>query len=60
MVYRFEKGKDIDLNKAEAIQAVTYTPSFALPADGKEATYVVTVLDRVNNESPKGSAVTVK
>lgn len=60
VVYRFEKGEDIDLNKAEAIRAVTYTPSFALPADGKEATYVVTVLDRVNNESPKGSAVTVK
>lgn len=60
VVYRFEKGETVDLNRPEAILQVTYTPSFTLPKDAtKDATYVVTVLDRANNESPNGTAITL-
>lgn len=58
VVYSFKEGEEIDLDKACAIRQVTYTPAYELP-EGAEGTYVVTVLDRVNNESPKGTAIKV-
>lgn len=59
VVYSFKEGEEIDLDKACAIRQVTYTPAYELP-EGAEGTYVVTVLDRVNNESPKGTAIKVR
>lgn len=60
VVYCFEEGEPIDLNDASKIKKVTYDNSFYIPyvKDGK-ATYVVTALDRVGNES-KGKKKNVK
>ena len=44
----------------EPIQCVTYKPEYALGADHGHFTYVVTVLDRANNESAAGEAINVK
>lgn len=60
VVYRFDKGVDVNINNAEAIQCVTYKPEYALGADHGHFTYVVTVLDRANNESAAGEAINVK
>ncbi len=62
VVYRFDAGADINLNDAKAIVAVTPHTHYAIPADtprGKYV-YVVTTLDRVNNESATGTTVKVK
>ena len=61
VVYRFAKGEDIDINNPAAIVAITPDTFVRLPyADGrKKYTYVVTALDRLQNES-KGSKITVK
>ena len=60
VVYRFDKGVDVNIDNAEAIQCVTYKPEYALGADHGHFTYVVTVLDRANNESAAGEAINVK
>ena len=60
VVYRFDKGVDVNIDNAEAIQCVTYKPEYALGADHGHFTYVVTVLDRANNESAVGEAINVK
>lgn len=61
VVYRFAKGERIDLNNADAIQAITSQPFYKLPYDdGKtKYTYVVTSLNRITNES-KGAKKKVK
>lgn len=59
VVYRFGKNEKVDLNKAEAICRITYKPEFTLPEEKGTFTYVVTVLDRANNESPEGTAIKV-
>ena len=69
VVYAFAEGETIDLDKASAIVAVTNKTSITLPklfrpTDRKKAkprgtTYVVTALDRCNNESPHGMSITV-
>ena len=60
VVYSFKAGEKVDLNRAAAIQAVTYTNEYVLPADKKgEYTYVVTTLDRANNESKEGTSIKV-
>ena len=62
VIYRFAQGEDIDLDNAAAIQAVTPYAEYVIPADTPRGTYrfVVTTLDRVNNESPEGKSLTVK
>ena len=62
VVYRFDAKSEIDLNNAAAIQAVTPQCQYIVPEGTPRGKYhyVVTVLDRVNNESAIGRAVTVK
>ena len=62
VIYRFAQGEEVDLENAAAIQAVTPNTEYTVPASTPKGSYrfVVTVLDRVNNESPEGKAVTVK
>ena len=61
VVYRFAPGERVDLENAEAIQAVTSSTMYRLPySDGKtKYTYVVTSLNRMSNES-KGVKKKVK
>lgn len=60
VVYRFAEGEPIDLDDASKIKVITYENSYKVPymKDAK-ATYVVTALDRVGNES-KGKKKSVK
>ena len=60
VVYRFGHGENIDISNPEAIRAVTYEPHYSEVIDKGKYTYMVTVLDRANNESPRGEKVTVK
>ena len=52
VVYSFDKGEKIDLENVEKILSITSKPFYKLPKgmSGKH-TFVVTVLDRVQNES---------
>ena len=61
VVYRFAPDERVDLRFAENIVAITRNTFIALPyEDGKtKYTYVVTALDRVQNES-KGNQEKVK
>ena len=69
VVYRFAQGAPIDLDNASAIVAVTNKTSITVskpfsPRNRKKVkpastTYVVTALDRCNNESPTGTALTL-
>ena len=60
-VYVFPKGMKADLNNALQLIAITPNTFLKLPYnDGKQKwTYVVTALDRLQNES-KGAKKTVK
>ncbi|MEG0011910.1 MAG: family 10 glycosylhydrolase [Muribaculaceae bacterium] len=60
VVYRFDKNSGEDISDSKAIQAVTYSPQYTIPAGttGKY-TYVVTTLDRVNNESESFAEIEV-
>ena len=53
VVYRFNKGEEVNLNSTAHIVAITPNTFLPLPyADGKQTcTYVVTALDRLQNES---------
>lgn len=57
VVYRFDSEADIDLEAADAIQAVTWKREFAAKEPG---VYVVTALSRVNQESAPAKAVRVR
>ena len=69
VVYGFKEGDTVNLNDAKAIIAITNKTSITLPkpfspGNRKKAkplgmNYVVTALDRCNNESP-ASQVTVR
>lgn len=59
VVYRFAKGEAVDLNRSDAIVAVTDKEQYAV-GDETAVTYVVTCLDRCNNESLKGTALRAK
>ena len=52
VVYRFEKGEKVDINSMKNVVAMTTNTYYKIPSShtGK-ATYVVTVLDRLQNES---------
>lgn len=60
VVYRFKKGAGIDLDNSDAIRAVTYETHFSETVPKGKYTYVVTVLDYANNESPKGEKTDIK
>ena len=61
MVYRFKAGEAINLGNAKAIVDITNATAYtAANAPRGRYTYVVTVLDRCNNESAQGACVTVK
>lgn len=53
VVYRFEQGERIDLFNPEHIVAITPQTFYRLPYENgrKKAVYVVTALDRLQNES---------
>ena len=55
VVYRFAEGEPVDLEYAENIVAITPNTFYKLPyEDGnRKYTYVVTALDRLQNESKK-------
>ena len=55
VVYRFAEGEPVDLSYAENIVAITPNTFYKLPyEDGsRKYTYVVTALDRLQNESKK-------
>ena len=61
VVYAFAKGEKVDINNPAKIQAITSNTFYRLPyVDGRTSyTYVVTALDRVQNES-KAVKKTVK
>lgn len=56
VVYRFDNEKDVDINQAEAIQVVTPDMSYTV---SKSGVYVITALDRVNNESEASAPITI-
>ena len=60
VVYRFKKGAGIDLDNSDAIRAVTYETHFSETVPKGKYTYVVTVLDYANNESPQGKKTDIK
>ena len=51
VVYRFAKGEKVDLNNPARIVAITSKPFYRLQAIETDCTFVVTVLDRMQNES---------
>lgn len=53
MVYRFAKGERIDLFRTDRIVTITPQTMLKLPYAGghEKFTYVVTALDRLQNES---------
>ena len=60
-VYCFGKDEEADLENASSIVCVTYSPEYVIPDDKDgEYRYVVTVLDRANNESKEGKSVVVE
>ncbi len=60
-VYRFAEGEEVNINNASHLQAITPNTFFELPSSelGQHCTYVVTALDRLQNES-KATKVKVK
>ncbi len=60
-IYRFAEGEPIDLDSANALQAVTRNTAYLLPYKNgsQKYVYVVTAIDRYNNESPKGKKIKV-
>ena len=60
VVYRFDAKEKVDIDNPANIVAITSNPFYKLPADAVgRCTYVVTVLDRLQNES-KGKKCKVK
>ena len=57
VVYRFADKKSINLEDASAIVVVTPANEFVAKDKG---VYVITALDRVNNESPASKPVEIK
>lgn len=53
VIYRFDSEGDIDTEDASAIVGIVNTPGFE-PRDWTPGVYVVTAVDRVNNESDHG------
>ena len=53
VVYRFAKGEKVNVNDPSHILAITSDAFYRLPYNGghTQYTYVVTALDRVQNES---------
>lgn len=56
VIYRFETSAEVDISHPEAIVAVTYADSWNVEVPG---CYVVTALDRANNESGPSEIVNV-
>ena len=60
VVYRFVHNQGINLDDATAIRSITYEPRYSERMPKGCFTYVVTVLDRANNESVNGRKINVK
>lgn len=56
VIYRFDTSAEVDISRPEAIVAVTYSGNWTVEAPG---CYVVTALDRANNESGPSEIVNV-
>jgi hypothetical protein len=59
VVYRFENGETIDINNPSKIVRLTTDCYYELPDQQGKCTYVVTALDRIQNES-SGKKIKVK
>ena len=59
VVYRFAAGEPVNIDDASKIVKITSDTHYELPSDGIRNNYVVTALDRMQNES-KGVKKTVK
>ncbi len=51
VIYRFDKGASVNINDPSKIVLTTTDCFYELPATGAKGTYVVTALDRMQNES---------
>ena len=53
VIYRFQHGEKVDINRADHIVATTTDTFYLLPQEGGQQryTYVVTALNRIHNES---------
>ena len=51
VIYRFAKGEKVMLNDARHIVAITHDTTLRQPLSPRGTTYVITSLDRLNNES---------
>lgn len=61
VVYCFAKGETINLENVAAIKAVTYSPFYIIPTtETGEYTFVITALDRANNESTTGTEIAIE
>lgn len=61
-VYRFENGEKVDLEKPGALVGLTRETFYLLPYESGDTKYryVVTAIDRMHNETEKGSSKKVK
>lgn len=61
LVYRFAAGERPNLNKAENMLAIVQEPQYFDPENARHlgCSYIVTVLDRLWNESPPSNTVTL-
>ena len=51
VVYRFNRGERLNINDPSKIVKITTDCFYELPTNGVSGTYVVTALDRMQNES---------
>ena len=56
-IYRFDSRDEIDIDKPGALVAITGKPSFRAKEEG---VYVITAIDRVNNESEPSLPIYLK
>lgn len=57
VVYRFAHNEQIDLERNDCIVSIQQETTYKIPAGHKGATYVITALDRLWNESEASNAV---
>lgn len=62
VVYRFRRGEKVNINRVDAVFAITRESSCLIPYDQSDPvyTYVVTAVDRFHNEGKAGKPVVVR
>ncbi len=56
-IYRFDDIDDIDISRSDALVDITGVAQYTAPSPG---CYVITALDRVNNESDISNPVIIR